>query len=326
VTQDRRKRTIEGSIPHAGPDSSLVRRSLFTLFTSLTLFGALEAGLRLAGWPDPGLYEDASSPVWRLRPGLDREVPFELEASSFHVRTNTRGWRGEEPSPGALLCLGDSTTFGWGVAEDEAWPARLQQALGAPVTNGGVPGYSTFQALATLEQALESRPSRVLLGFLVRDAELAPMADADRPPAQALPELFLVRAIRQTKARSPTRSTATSSGVPRVPPRQYRANLDRLIARVEATGAEALVLAFPMQSPPQEHLAALEGLRVMAPELPTEAFFPNDPIHLTAQGNALLADWLAAELAEQRPRKSPPSEEDGPSMVLPRGFEPLLPP
>ena len=84
-----------------------------------------------------------------------------------------------------------------------------------------------------------------------------------------------------------------------MPPEQYRANLEALIAQVEDAGAQALVLAFPMQERPAAHLAALEGLPVLAPELPAEAYFPRDPIHLTAEGNAQLARLLAAAL--QRP-------------------------
>ncbi len=69
---------------------------------------------------------------------------------SFLVNTNARRLRGEAfsdtPAVGTtrILAIGDSVTFGWGVSQEEAWPARLQQALRArgrsvEVLNAGVP-------------------------------------------------------------------------------------------------------------------------------------------------------------------------------------------
>jgi lysophospholipase L1-like esterase len=51
-----------------------------------------------------------------------------------------------QPQPGVfrILALGDSTTFGWGVAQEQAWPAQLEAVLRArgvavEVINAGVP-------------------------------------------------------------------------------------------------------------------------------------------------------------------------------------------
>lgn len=162
--------------------------------------------------------------------------------------------------------------------------------------NAGVPGYSTVQALATIDHALTMKPSLVLLAYLVRDAELAPMADTDRPTPPARPRLALLNAMRTLRGAPP----APPGIVPRVPPAQYAENLRLLVARVRAAGANVRILAFPMQKPPVEHLAALEHLRsdvpILAPALPAEAFFAEDPIHLTVAGNAALASLLAGEL------------------------------
>lgn len=275
------------------------RNLLFSAALVVLFFGGTELALRLLGIPDPGLYVDASAPVWSLRADLPaREVPFVEESATFSVRTNSRGWRGDEPEPGSILCLGDSTTFGWGVAEDEAWPAALEWELGRAVTNGGVPGYSTFQGLATIDRALEIAPSHVVLGFLVRDAQLGVMADADRPPvASGAPPLRLMEVLRRARPGS----TAPQGTVPRVGPDAFRANLDVLVAKVRAAGAEPVLLAFPMQEPAVDHIAAmrsLEGVRVLAPSLPEASFFENDPIHLTPDGNAQLAALVADAFQE----------------------------
>ncbi|MCP4807193.1 MAG: hypothetical protein GY913_26270 [Proteobacteria bacterium] len=252
----------------------------------------------MAGIPDAGIYIDQSAPVWSLRPGLDRDVAFVEESTSFSVRTNSLGWRGDEPTTGSILCLGDSTTFGWGVAEDEAWPEQLEALLGADVTNGGVPGYSTFQGLAKLDAALATEPEIVVLGFLVRDAQLAVMADSARPSVGAgdPPLRLMALMARARPAGEPPPGT-----VPRVPADEYRQNLEILVQWVRSSGAEPVLLAFPMQEPAEAHLAVLRSLtdvRLLAPSLPASSFFPNDPIHLTAEGNAQLAALVADALED----------------------------
>lgn len=66
---------------------------------------------------------------------------------SFLLRTNSLGFRGPEPEgpiEGALLFIGDSYTMGYGVADDESFPARIEAMLrdsgrgDVPVVNAGV--------------------------------------------------------------------------------------------------------------------------------------------------------------------------------------------
>lgn len=272
-----------------------LRNLLFSVLTALGLLGGAELCLRLVGWPDPGLYAGDPGSVWWLRPGLPpREVPFPEGSSTFTVRTNSLGFRGPEPTPGAWLCLGDSTTFGWGVEEDEAWPAQVAALRGEPVINGGTPGYSSFQGLARLDHALSTRPARVILAFLVRDADAAPVPDHLRR-ARTAPDLHLLRAL--TRARGQRSAGPPTGPSLRVPPEQYGKNIHQLITRTQAAGAEVAVLAFPMQRPPEAHLAALEagllretpGVPLLRPALPADSFFPNDPIHLTPEGHRRLA-------------------------------------
>lgn len=67
---------------------------------------------------------------------------------SFTVSTNSDGLRGEEvrqPKPELrILCVGDSVTFGWGLAQTQTYPAQLERILAAQgrdveVLNAGVP-------------------------------------------------------------------------------------------------------------------------------------------------------------------------------------------
>lgn len=274
-----------------------LRNLMYSAFTAAFALSLFEVALRVSGWPDPGIYAGDPASLWTLRVSMPaRQVPFRERNTTFSVRTNSFGYRGGEPSPGAILCLGDSTTFGWGVEEDEAWPMVLGHLLGERTVNGGVPGYSTVQALATIDHALTLKPRLVLLAYLVRDAELAQVADADRRPGPARPDFAIARAIRALRGGQTNRPGT----VRRVSPTAYLANIRTLVARIRAAGANVRVLAFPMQTEPTPYLDALRALDgdvpVLTPILPAAAYFPEDPIHLTAKGNADLANLLAGKL------------------------------
>jgi len=117
--------------------------------------------------------------VYELVPSLD--TTFE----GLPIRTNALGLRGpelREPGLRRIAVLGDSTTFGWGVPGELAWPARLQDELdalaGAPqyeVLNFGVSGYSSRdEALVLRARALPLHPSQVLVGYNLNDPDDEP--------------------------------------------------------------------------------------------------------------------------------------------------------
>ncbi|MEY3211882.1 MAG: hypothetical protein RIT28_2363 [Pseudomonadota bacterium] len=277
-----------------------LRNLMFSAIFAAALLGGAELILRISGWPDPGIYAGDPGSLWWLRPSLPpRDLPFPERATTFTVRTNRLGYRGPDPVDGAWICLGDSTTFGWGVEEDEAWPARLGLALGRPVQNGGVPGYTSHQGLLTLDNALSTHPERVLIAYLVRDADPAPAPDHSRPP-RAVPDLRLMTALRQLRPRPQGQAAAPSGPTARVPADRYLTNLRALKAQAEAAGAEVTFVVFPMLRRPEAHLAALQTLsaeaQVLSPTLPSTAFFVEDPIHLTADGHEALARQLAEAL------------------------------
>lgn len=276
----------------------LLRNALFSLLTASLAIGGLELGLRLLGVPDMGIYQGDPGYFWTLSPSLgERELPFPEQGTSFKVRTNSLGFRGPEPARGAILCLGDSTTFAWGVQETESWPSLLQDLLDYPVMNAGVPGYSVVQGRRVLPGLLERvQPEVVIFGYLVRDAELAPAPDESRRPGTRLQILRAMRSLR------PQRSPPVSTGVPRVSTERYQALLGEMLELARDAGAMPVLLAFPMRSQPERYLRVLESLAqeqdtpLLRPNLPAQAFFEADPIHLNPAGNQLLARAIAYSL------------------------------
>lgn len=76
--------------------------------------------------------------------------------------------------PIRLLALGDSLTAGYGLAEEEAFPAQLEAELAergyaVTVLNGGVSGDTTAGGLARLDWALADEPDLVMVALGAND-------------------------------------------------------------------------------------------------------------------------------------------------------------
>src|SRR5262245_45917719 len=112
---------------------------------------------------------------WEMVPGTHYTY-----LHSVHV--NALGLRGPELGPKApgelrVLFLGDSLTYGQGVADDETVPYTLERGLRArepdrawTVVNGGVRAYGTAQELGLLEElGARIEPDVVVLGWYWND-------------------------------------------------------------------------------------------------------------------------------------------------------------
>ena len=298
---------MASSSPSAGV-RAIPLRALLGLLTAALLLLCVEGALWLLDLPAPGLYNGDPRTVWWLRPGLDHVQPFPpADRGVFRLQTNALGLRGAPPPDAGpwTLALGCSTTFGWGVEADQAWPALLSEHIGESVVNGGEPGWSTHQARLGLDRLLRDTPppTRVLLGYIVRDAQGALRPDADSTPTPRWQRARLTRLLT-ARLRPPSADAAAPPAgaawpTARVPPAAYRENLQAILARLPPS-AEVWLLAFPQPDAaslaPWRAVLDTLGPPVLAPTLPPEDFFAADPIHLTPEGNAALSTWLAEAL------------------------------
>jgi hypothetical protein len=106
-----------------------------------------------ARW-DPELF-------YTLRPG---RFVFAQPEFRHEFRVNGIGLRDEETavSEPEIIVLGDSFTMGWGVAQDETYPKRLEVALGRRTLNAGMSSYGTVRQLRLLDR-LDIRRLRYLV-------------------------------------------------------------------------------------------------------------------------------------------------------------------
>jgi len=120
--------------------------------------------------------------------GPHERVRYRTPEFDVTVTTNSLGLRDRELRPRApgvtrLLALGDSFTYGWGVAEEDAWPRVLEAELmrkGVVVEmiNGGAAGGSPMTYAEVAERVVPVvRPDVVLVAVLQGD-DLVQMADA----------------------------------------------------------------------------------------------------------------------------------------------------
>lgn len=149
------------------------RRLLFKvaiiLATVIVTVVAAEITLRLTTEfpPDSGIYVPDFEVGKTLAPG------FQGVHYGVPVRISSRGLRDREFAERApagtlrILALGDSWTFGVGVARDETWPKRLESILGqdrsVEVLNTGVSGYETYHEAIRYRRGLSEFEHHVVI-------------------------------------------------------------------------------------------------------------------------------------------------------------------
>jgi lysophospholipase L1-like esterase len=178
------------------------------------------------------------------------------------VRINSGGLRGPEyqiaKPPGTLrvLLVGDSFTFGYGVAEDSTYGRYLEELLRVPspscprpeVLNAGVNGYNARQEVAFIRRlGLRYNPDIVILGFTPNDLLLESQARLV-PNRQILKEVVARSAVYQFLA-------------PRIRSLLLRGESHRYDAVMSRLGAE----------PDSHAVAAWDSVRNVLRELQTAA-------------------------------------------------------
>ncbi len=228
------------------------------------------------------IYKDDDRTFWRLRAGvsitgknylLPRAV---RERYPFAMTTNASGFRGPMPArakpAGALrvIAIGNSSTFGWGVNDDETYPAQLERALraimpGRPieVMNAGIPGFTSYQGRRLLaDEVLPLAPDFVVLAFGFNDSRRAASTDSAFAAASARPlaraahalgrlEVYrrLERVIRGGRVADRLSPRGEERTVERVPAAQFEPNIQEMVRA--CLGARARPILLSMVIPPE---------------------------------------------------------------------------
>jgi lysophospholipase L1-like esterase len=133
--------------------------------------------------------------IFEFKPHASGVFPGNVDSTrTFSYRTNAHGLRDRDRSPKdarttRILVMGDSYTWGYAVAEDEAFPQTAERILkergdtDVEVINGGIPDYNTRQERRLLERLIPIyAPDTVFLAYVVNDAE--PSTALPTPPGE----------------------------------------------------------------------------------------------------------------------------------------------
>ena len=321
--------------------SGLVQKLGFSLVPLVAIGGAAELGLRQAGWPKVTDTFEHNTPYWVTDSGLQQKTfPHKEEKRIFRVSSNADGLRApqsvrkKENDVFRIMTLGCSTTFGWGVDDQESYPAQLQTmidssgASNVEVINAGQPGYTSFQGRWLWDETLRSyAPDVVLIGYVVQDARKAAYSDKSQAILQndnrfmkdhvlykSRVYLALRSALGSVQIEAKERPQNGKGGIYRVPPEDFVENLRALVGEIQALGALPVLFGFPLEREgyTETHRKILKAAsqelgvphldlqgRMEQASRNAQLYFENDRGHANAAGNQQIASWVFDFLVEQ---------------------------
>lgn len=323
---------------------------LYSVLLTATGFGLIEMAARLT---QPGM---RTVPMFLVRQiDTDIELPFmEPDPEVFWkpvpgysgqmwgglVRIDASGLRETLGLPAAsskrIMCFGDSITFGFGVGNEDTYPAALAALLepvGIEVRNAGVTGYTSYQALRWLRRQLRSQSIddvTLLIGWNdstprpITDTEFAArLAYSTSSGDQMLRRLAIYRLLKATWLRRGLEANGeeTQRPTPRVPLEDYARNLEMFANEARAAGARPHFIALPRRliqgelpkpTPYAEALAAV-AQRLSVPLYDVGALSDStthiassgnasyfiDSLHLSPEGNRHMASMVARQFQKK---------------------------
>lgn len=319
----------------------VLRRLVFMGLTAVLFLGGSEVALRVAGVPhrDPTKEFTHNEIYWVQPPNQHLEPLTHKETgATFRVSTDANGLRAplhaQEKADGVfrVMTLGCSTTFGWGVNDEETYPYLLEQNLNAgghkvEVINGGQPGYSSFQGLWLWKKTLAAyKPDLVIFGYIVQDSRSVAYSDSSQAMLQGNQDflkenflyqfhLYMLLKNLVNEYRLEAKDKPSEGGVFRVSPEEYVDNIRAFKANADAVGAKLMLFGYPLEREGYTGThrrilhAAADKLKVPVydPQPDFEQYsaqetlyFPQDRGHANAAGNAKIADGVTQFLVAQQ--------------------------
>jgi lysophospholipase L1-like esterase len=250
--------------------------------------------------------------------------------TNVRTRVNSLSLRGPAlgpklPGERRLMTLGDSSVFGFGVEEDAVFGAVASARLSMTSVNGGTPGYTSVQALQTLQDVgAQVQPDIVVVATLWSDL-FQTDAPIERAGGQQNPSALYRLSTRVLAPWLPAPAVGWlegEQGAPalgreaRVGLDRYRQTLDELVSTSRRLGATPVILILPapadldtealpptisayrdeLRSVGERHgLMVIDGPAVFHDSGATNADF-YDQVHPSASGHQKLGEALARAL------------------------------
>ena len=263
----------------SSPRYSLTARLTAAIVSIVVFVAVVEAIVRLAGFDPffqnrffvlnraldhPEIFKKDHDLFWRMRPNRTVTSSFFI-GRTYHM--NELGLHNPTITPKAdrtrIVAMGNSCTFGWGVATENGYVRRLEDLLGPQyqAINAGVPGYTSLQGKRFYQSDIRAlMPDIVTILYSFNDhwAAAKEIADKDqRMPSpwlldiqNGLGELHTYRLLKKLllSAVEPSMDSLFDrrSPVYRVGPEDFRENLHELCRMITADGARPILLTSPI--------------------------------------------------------------------------------
>lgn len=261
----------------------LVRFSIAT-FSIMFFFGLIEILLRILGFnpqsqnlyfllnPEldyPKVFKRDHDLFWKFKTNQVIKSGFMVEGE---YRINSLGLRNGEISktkpPGSfrIICLGNSTTFGWKVKEEDAYPQRLQalfthsdSSIRVEVVNAGITGYSSHQGKIFFKRdILPLEPDLLVVNYGWNDLLPAKFGIADKeqklPPQRVLSlqdffsEFRFYQLLKSAWVKRFVKSGSAGKEAHRVSPHDFRDNLLKIARDAKEDNVGVVFLTDPVAS------------------------------------------------------------------------------
>jgi len=167
---------------------TLWRDKIICLFFVCFLFGMLELSIKFI-FPQEdelsqicNILEQDSLLFWKLKPKLNttfRGVKIRTNLLGLRIVGRDIGYKKNKCSR-RIVCLGGSSTFGWGLEAKDAYPYKLEELLkqkyelsqDIEVINAGIIGYTSYQGKNFFKnEILKLSPDIIIVPFLVNDVD-----------------------------------------------------------------------------------------------------------------------------------------------------------
>ena len=229
---------------------------------------------------------------YKMKPDISIQIKntvnrIEIEKGiKVNIKTNSEGYRTGDiqvrkgKNVFRIVCLGDSSTFGWGVNQNERFSHFLEERLNSEqnkiryeVLNFGIPGYTTYHGMAVFNRyALKYSPDMVILSFGANDGKPVPEAAKkilkQKPWAESLKYFLwnfktykLLRKILLSKVNPFDKlKQKDSEKVPKEPfntLEEFRKNIEYIIDRGKKRGIQTVLLGICC---PVDYLAKMSAI------------------------------------------------------------------
>lgn len=186
--------------------------------------------------------------LWTINPRVSSEI-------------NAQGYRGEQipqdkpPNAYVIVAVGDSNTLG-PLNTTDHWPGFLQDLIAInrsqrsiQIVNAGVYGYTSFQGLRRFEQVARYPVDLVYFSFGANDAQPVRTSDAEYAARidgwRRWQWLRSVPLVAQMAMNAVDAMRPSAPRTHRVPPGEYRRNLERFVDEARARKIRPVLLTRP---------------------------------------------------------------------------------